>query len=110
MADTKVKITQKDVEAFSAKLQAWGQGLDVKEKTLLHVLMNSAAAGAPGGDELTEKELEGVAGGILSPSVRSTALLARFLGKGGLAAGGEVKDGGNPTVSGRFGPGQVVKY
>jgi len=40
----------------------------------------------------------------------STALLARFLGKGGLAAGGEVKDGGNPTVSGRFGPGQVVKY
>jgi len=49
MASEKVKITKKDVEAFSAKINAWGQTLDVKEKTLLHVLMDSAEAGAPGG-------------------------------------------------------------
>jgi hypothetical protein len=111
MASEKVKITQKDVEAFSAKLNTWGQTLDVKEKTLLHVLMDSAEAGAPGGAQLSDQQLGGVAGGAglqIAFNARAFNALSRFLGPGGLAAGGEVKDGGNPTVKRGFGPGAVI--
>ena len=101
MASEQIKISQKDVEAFSAKLEAWGQNLDAKEKALLHVLLNSAASGLPEETELSDKELEGVAGGLLSRSfdLRTSTVLSRYLSKGGLAAGGEVSEGGNPTVS-----------
>jgi hypothetical protein len=110
MASEKVKINQKDVEAFSAKLQQWGQTLDAKEKALLHVLMNAAESGAPADAQLSDKDLEGVAGGALGVvHLRSTRLLSSFLTKGGgLAAGGEVEEGGNPTVSRQFDPMQNI--
>jgi hypothetical protein len=111
MASEKVTINQKDVEAFSAKLQQWGQGLDAKEKALLHVLINSAESGAPGEAQLSDQQLEGVAGGagtLATFNFRATSLLSRYLGPSGLAAGGEVKEGGNPTVSRQFGAGNII--
>ncbi len=90
MASEKVTVTQKDVDAFSAKLQVWGETLDAKEKALLHVLMNSAESGAPGEAQLSDQQLESVAGGagIASSSFnfRSVNVLSRFLGVGGLSA------------------------
>jgi hypothetical protein len=53
-----------------------------------------------------------VAGGLLSASLdlKATSLLSRYLTKGGkFAAGGEVSEGGNPTVSNAFDPSLKVK-
>ncbi len=89
MADGKAGITLKDAEAFAAKVQAWSQTLDAKERAFLHVLLKSAEAGGPARSELSDQALEGVAGGGSSPNLGGLALnvFSRFVGPGGLAAG-----------------------
>jgi hypothetical protein len=100
MADNIPRIDQSDAEAFSAKLHAWGETLNAKERAFLHVLVKAAEESLPARSELSDQELEGVAGGAgvpLTLGTRAFSVFSRFIGRGGLAAGGEITEG-EPTI------------
>ena len=63
MSDQNVAFTNEDVAAFSSKLDQWGATLAPRERALLDVLVKLAGEGLPAGSELSETQLEAVAGG-----------------------------------------------
>ena len=65
MAGGEVLFNQKDVEAFSAKLEQWADGLDGKERALLEILLKSVPPSGAAGARVSDADLEKVSGGTM---------------------------------------------
>jgi predicted ribosomally synthesized peptide with nif11-like leader len=64
-----------------------------------------------GEGELSDEQLEGVAGGARGPRLNFERALMSKVGRlGGGWASSHVKDGGDPTIGREFGPGTKVRY
>ncbi len=61
-------ISEEDLEAFSCKLLEWGEKLPLKERALLHLMIDSAVGQDPKEAELSDSQLDAVAGGASAVS------------------------------------------
>lgn len=71
-------ISEKDVAAFSTKLDQWGKTLNPKERALLHALLKTAETAMPEGKELSSSELQGVAGGVSGLTFQKDKVVGLF--------------------------------
>lgn len=72
MADEEGKVGEEEVQSFTEKLEAWGEGLNVGEKALLQIVLERAAGRSiesAGEADLAFPASKGF-GGVVQPFLR----------------------------------------
>ena len=91
-----VPITEDDLAGFTQKLTDWGESLEAKDRALLNILVDKARDTEP---EMSDEQLETVAGGVMNFRSSLTNIFPRSLFSGGLKVSGWV-EAGDPWIRG----------